>query len=98
MIRVKGQDEYNVRCENCKRILIFDSPEDLIKADDNMYCIVCPLCKKEIWFNGILDTFMNPNFTEKIKNADNNQQKVAAEFFQKKLKGLRDETQIFKEL
>lgn len=98
MIRIKCQEEYTVWCENCKKTLIFDSPEDLIKAENNMYCIVCPLCKKEIWFNGLLDTIMNPIFTEKIKNADKNQQKVAGKSFQKRLKEFGDEVQKAEEL
>ena len=94
MIRIKGQEEYTVWCENCKKTLIFDSPEDLIKANNNMYCIVCPLCKKDIWFHGFdTNTIMDPNFTKNIKYADINQQKVAEESFRKRLKELRDEVQ-----
>ena len=98
MIRIKGQEEYTVWCENCKKALIFDSPEDLIKANNKMYCIVCPLCKKDIWFHEFdTNTIMDPNFTKNIKYADINQQKVAAESFQKRLKELRDETQKLEE-
>ena len=59
MIRVKAQHEYEVRCKNCKKTLIFDSPEDLIKKenpDHPIYCIVCPLCGQKIIVNEIIDS------------------------------------------
>ncbi|MBR3003119.1 MAG: hypothetical protein IKF38_06165 [Clostridia bacterium] len=68
MIRIKGRDEYEVWCRNCKKTIIFDSPEDLKKDEPSeLYCVICPLCEREIWFDGIVGHTLEPNFAKQVK-------------------------------
>ena len=55
MIRIKSKREYEVWCEKCRHVLVFDSPEDLKKENkpdscvNPMFCLICPSCGSKIF-------------------------------------------------
>ena len=86
MIRIKNQREYEVWCKKCHHVLVFDSPEDLKKENkpnsciSPMFCLICPSCGGEIWFDGVLGFSLDPDFCEQVKFADKNLQKKFEDF------------------
>lgn len=91
MIRIRSQREYEVWCKKCQHVLVFDSPEDLKKENkpnsyfNPMYCLVCPSCGREIWFDGITGYSLAPDFCKQVKFTDKKQEEETAGDFQKKL-------------
>ena len=91
MIRIRSQIEYEVWCEKCQHVLVFDSPEDLKKENkpdfhfNPMYCLVCPKCGREIWFYGITGDSLDPDFCKQVKFTDKKQEEETARYFQKKI-------------
>ena len=91
VIRIKSQREYEVWCKNCQHVLVFDSPEDLKKENkpdsyvNPMYCLVCPSCGREIWFDGLTGYTLGRDFCEQVKFTNNNKKEATVGDFQKKL-------------
>ena len=58
-----------VYCRDCKKAIVFTSPEDITKATDEkfMFRIVCPQCHKAIYFNDNYGISIPKAFKEKIQ-------------------------------
>ena len=86
MIRIKSKREYEVWCEKCRHVLVFDSPEDLKKEDkpdscvNPMFCLICPSCGSKIWFDGIFGFSLDPNFCNQVKFSDKKLQEKFEDF------------------
>ena len=63
--------EFDVFCHNCEKTIVVEGPEDLTKEiqdDEEMFCLVCPVCGNEIKFDGIMGYTLNPEFRELVKH------------------------------
>lgn len=73
-MRIKNQSnhEFDVWCRECERVITVEKPEDIrkeiIRGEKRpTFCLICPGCKKEIKFDGIVGIALRPEFVEKVK-------------------------------
>ena len=62
--------EFDVFCHKCEKTIIVEGPEDLTKEiqdGEEMFCLICPVCGKEIKFDGIMGYTLPPEFRELVK-------------------------------
>ena len=63
-------EEFDVFCRNCKRTIVVEGPEDLTKEDQDgkeMFCLICPVCEREISFDGIIGHTLTSQFRNLVK-------------------------------
>lgn len=63
-------EEFDVFCRSCKKIIVVEGPEDLTKENqdgEEMFCLICPVCGREILFDGIIGHTLTPQFRELVK-------------------------------
>ena len=70
-IKKNSYDEFDVFCHGCEKTIIVEGPEDLSKEEKNeqeMFCLTCPVCGREIWFDGIFGFTLSPAYRAQVKN------------------------------
>jgi hypothetical protein len=65
--------EFDVWCKDCKKVITVEGPEDLRKETipgekHPMFCLVCPSCKREIRFDGIVGHTLSPEFISQVQD------------------------------
>lgn len=71
-MRVKKSkySEFEVYCQNCKNTIIVEGPEDFKKElqdGEEMFSLTCPVCGREIWFDGIVGYTLELDFRKEVK-------------------------------
>ena len=67
--------EFDVFCRDCKNVIVVEEPEDLqkeVKDGEEMFCLICPVCGREIWFDGIMGHTLNPDFRKQVQTKEKN--------------------------
>lgn len=64
--------EFDVWCNNCQKIITVEGPKDLQKEilpgeKHPIFCLICPLCGREIRFDGIVGHTLSPEFISRVK-------------------------------
>lgn len=65
--------EFDVWCRDCEKVITVEGPKDLKKkiVDGKlMFCLECPNCKKEIWFDGIVGHTLSPEFVNQVETKE----------------------------
>ena len=76
MIRIKASQEYEVWCKDCQKTIVYDSPRDLRKKystdfeNNPMFRIICPRCRRKIWFDNTDGITMDPSFIEQVEEGE----------------------------
>ena len=76
MVRVKSCKEYEVWCNSCQKIIVFDSPEDLRKDTklnsmyETQYRVKCPSCGRVIVFSKVSGFDLPYDFTKEVKEME----------------------------
>ena len=65
--------EFDVWCNDCKKVITVEGPEDLQKEilpgkEHPMFCLVCPSCGREIRFDGIVGQTLSHEFISQVKD------------------------------
>lgn len=61
--------EVEVFCKDCQNVIIVEGPEELykeIQSGREMFGFVCPVCGREIWFDGIKGLSLSRKFRNQI--------------------------------
>ena len=82
-MRVKKSNwEFDVWCRNCKTVITVEGPDDLqkeIRDGQEMFCLTCPVCGHEVWFDGICGYSLSPDFIKQVKPRKKDYLEIASE-------------------
>lgn len=62
--------EFDVWCRDCEKVITVEGPEDLqkeVKDGQEMFCLICPVCGREIWFDGTMGHTLSLDFKKQVK-------------------------------
>ena len=78
--------EFDVFCRDCKNVIVVEEPEDLqkeVKDGQEMFCLICPVCGCEIWFDGIMGHTLSSDFRKRVQTKKKNYLETALEACEK---------------